>query len=94
MKSVTKAQMKRLIECENLPGLEYVGEQFIYMDSHGENVKLHVCKRDDGSLVGFPVWVNSEEINFWQDPAELIPLVAEEVTRTEYKRADGDEWDF
>jgi hypothetical protein len=86
----------------DVAGLTNVDEQELFMDTHGCNVVLVVCKDVGGDLVGFTYRYSSEEHFYDLDPNELFPLISvnkhpctlEEVKKIEYKRADGEEWDL
>ena len=73
-------------------GLVAVDEQELFMDSHGCNVVLIVCKDEQDQLVGFTYRYSSEEAFYDDDPMETFPLVWKQVTIVQYSHADGTEW--
>lgn len=94
MQTLTVEEKEKLANWEDAAGLEPVAEQELFMDSHGCNVVLMVCKQADQSLVGFTFRYSSEERFYDDDPMETFAIESEQVTETRYKRADGEDWDL
>lgn len=95
-KCLTVKEKARLADWGNAAGFEPVAEQELFMDSHGCNVVLMVVRYEGHSerdpLYGFTYRYSSEERFFEDDPMELVPIEGETVTKIEYKRADGEDW--
>lgn len=95
---LTKKQRKALFSEEDVPGFEFVDSQTLYMDSHGANITLVVFKVEGDQrlsgyqeLFGYICEVNSEFTEFESD--EIFEVIGMPVTRFEYERADGEEWE-
>jgi len=90
---ITEDQKRGLVDGYEVPGLEVIDEQELFMDNHGCNVVLIVVKKDgDDRPLGFTYRYSSEENFYDDDPMELVPLEPREVVKIEYSRVDGKNW--
>lgn len=86
-----KKQRRDLFYEDNVPGFELIGEQFLYMDSHGMNITLVIFKMNgDHRLFGYLCEVHSESTQF--DMEEVFEVKPKEVTTIQYVREDGKKW--
>lgn len=88
-------EKRSLANEDDAAGLEYVGEQELFMDSHGCNVVLVAVRENDrpeSQLLGFTFRRSSEEWFYDDDPMELVPIVAEELKVIQYTPMDGRNW--
>jgi hypothetical protein len=89
---LTTEEKELLADWQDAAELTVVDEQDLFMDNHGCNVVLVVCRDPEDQLVGFTYRYSSEERFYDDDPMETIPVVARQVQSFEYDRADGDDW--